>query len=195
MQKKLIKKRIVLVVGITMLIVVAAVTVGLHAKYVRKVSLMGAVEFSSELAESLVLNESKADITSSGRYTLDNSEKVLENSYKVMPGVNIPKDPAVTVKGKTGIPSYLFVEVEEKDIPDSVTYSLCDCWKKLDNTDNVYVYTGDDFSFPIKILKDDILIVSEQYSGEAFNLDFTACLYQKLNNETADETYSRESGN
>ena len=101
MRKKLIKRRVLLVVGIAAITAVAMITAGLNAKYVRKVKLKGSVEFSSELAESITLNESKATITESGRYSLDTSEKVLENSYKVMPGVNIPKDPAVTVTGKT----------------------------------------------------------------------------------------------
>lgn len=191
MLKNLMKKRIVLVIIIALITVITAVTAGLHAKYVRKVSLQGSVEFSSELAKSVVLNESKATITESGRYTLNQGEKVLTNSYKVMPGVNIPKDPAITVTDKTGIPSYLFVEVAETNIPDSVTYSLCEHWKKIDNAANIYVYTGNNFNSPIKILENDTLYVSAQYDGESFNLNFTAYLYQKLNDETAEETYSR----
>lgn len=191
MQKKMIKKRIILFGIIVAVTFVIAITAGLHAKYIRKVSLQGSVEFSSELAEKVELNESEAVPTKSGRYKLNQNKKVLENNYKVMPGVNIPKDPAITVTGKTGIPSYLFVEVTETDIPDTVTYLLCECWEKINNTNNIYVYTGDDFDAPIKILKDDILNVSAQYNGESFNLNFTAYLYQKLNNETAEETYSR----
>ncbi len=193
MPKKLINRHILLIVGIVVLTAVAILTAGLNAKYVRKVNLKGSVEFSSELAQGITLNESKANITDSGKYELDTSQKVLENSYKVMPGVNIPKDPAIKVTGKTGVPSYLFIKVEEKDIPDSVVYSLCDHWKKLDNSDNVYVYTNDNFNSEIKIIEDDILIVSQQYNGEAFNLDFTAYLYQKLNSETPEQTFSRES--
>ncbi|MBR3760744.1 MAG: hypothetical protein IKL31_01615 [Ruminococcus sp.] len=192
MPKKLINRHILLVIGIVVLTAVAIFTAGLKAKFVRKVNLKGSVEFSSELAKNITLNESKANITDSGKYELDISQKVLENSYKVMPGVNIPKDPEVTVTGKTGVPSYLFIMIEEKDIPDSVVYSLCDHWKKLDNSDNVYVYTKNDFNSAIKIIKDDVLIVSQQYDGEAFNLDFTAYLYQKLSNETPEQTFSRE---
>ena len=191
MQKRMIKKRIILFGIILAVTLVIAVTAGLHAKYVRKVSLQGSVEFSSKLAEKVKLNESEAVLTESGGYELDQNEKVLKNSYKVMPGVNIPKDPAITVTGKTGIPSYLFVEVTETNIPESVTYSLCEHWRKISNTGNIYVYTRDDFDSSIKILKDDILNVSAQYNGESFNLNFTAYLYQKLNNETAEETYSR----
>ena len=122
MQKRMIKKRIILFGIILAVTLVIAVTAGLHAKYVRKVSLQGSVEFSSELAEKVELNESEAVLTESGGYKLNQDNKVLKNSYKVMPGVNIPKDPAITVTGKTGIPSYLFVEVTETDIPDTVTY-------------------------------------------------------------------------
>lgn len=191
MQKRMIKKRIILFGIILAVTLVIAVTAGLHAKYVRKVSLQGSVEFSSKLAEEVELNESEAVLTESDGYKLNQNNKVLKNSYKVMPGVNIPKDPAITVTGKTGIPSYLFVEVTETNIPESVTYSLCEHWRKISNTGNIYVYTRDDFDSSIKILNDDILNVSAKYNGESFNLNFTAYLYQKLNNETAEETYSR----
>lgn len=194
MPKKIINRHILLIIGIAFLTGVAIFTAGLNAKYVRKVKLKASVEFSSELAQSITLNESKANITDSGKYELDTSEKVTENNYKVMPGVNIPKDPEITITGKTGIPSYLFIKAEETDIPDTVTYSLCDHWKKLSNKDNVYVYTKDDFNSPIKIIENDILTVSQHYNGEIFNLDFTAYLYQKIDSETPEQTYSRESG-
>lgn len=194
MPDKRIPRRMILMTGMILLLAAAGITAGLHAKYVTQVSLTGSVEFSSELAKSLVLNESRATLTGSGRYSLDPSQKVLENSYKVMPGVNLPKDPAVTVTDRTGIPAYLFIEIEEQNIPASVTYSLCDHWEQVTDTDHVYVYTGDDFTAPIRILKDDTLVVSAQYGGEAFDLNFTARLYQKLSNETPAQTYARESG-
>ncbi|MBQ4533648.1 MAG: hypothetical protein IJA18_00440 [Ruminococcus sp.] len=194
MPKKIINRHILLIIGIAVLTGIAIFTASLNAKYVRKVKLKASVEFSSELAQSITLNESKANITDSGKYELDTSEKVTENNYKVMPGVNIPKDPEITITGKTGIPSYLFIKAEETDIPDTITYSLCDQWKKLSNKDNVYVYTKDDFNSPIKIIENDILTVSQQYNGEIFNLDFTAYLYQKIDSETPEQTFSRESG-
>ncbi len=194
MPKKIINRHILLIIGIAVLTGIAIFTASLNAKYVRKVKLKASVEFSSELAQSITLNESKANITDSGKYELDTSEKVTENNYKVMPGVNIPKDPEITITGKTGIPSYLFIKAEETDIPDTITYSLCDHWKKLSNKDNVYVYTKDDFNSPIKIIENDILTVSQQYNGEIFNLDFTAYLYQKIDSETPEQTFSRESG-
>lgn len=192
MPKNRIKRYILLAVGIAAVISVVMLTAGLHAKYVRKVSLNGSVEFASELAQGITLDESKAEITDSGRYELK-SERVSANSYKVMPGVNIPKDPKITITGKTGIPSYLYVKVEKEDIPDTVTYSLNDKWQELDGIEDVYVYTGDNFDEPIEILKDNILKVSQTYDGEEFGLDFTAYLYQKLNDETPQQTYNRAS--
>lgn len=191
MPKKRIKRYILLAVGIAAVISAVMITSGLHAKYVRKVSLNGSVEFASELAKNVTLNESKAEIQSSGRYELLKSEKVTENSYKVMPGVNIPKDPQITITGKTGIPSYLYVKVEEKTIPNTVRYSLCSHWQKV--VDNVYVYTGDDFNSPINIIEKDTLYVSQNYNGENFGLNFTAYLYQKIGDETAEQTYDRAS--
>ena len=64
------------------------------------------------------------------------------NDYKIIPGVNIDKDPKVTVK-KDSEACWLFVKVEEKGtfVANKVTYSIADGWMKGDGKDipaNVY---------------------------------------------------------
>lgn len=59
---------------------------------------------------------------------------------KIIPGVDIEKDPKVTVK-KDSEACWLFVEVKEEGIANKVTYSIADGWTKGDGTKipaNVY---------------------------------------------------------
>ncbi len=61
--------------------------------------------------------------------------------YKIIPGVNISKDPKVTVKADSEA-CWLFVKVAEKGtfVTDKVTYSIADGWKVLDATNHPGVY-------------------------------------------------------
>lgn len=92
------------------------------------------------------------------------------NDYKIIPGVNIDKNPKVTVK-KNSEACWLFVEVKEEGtfVADKVTYSIADGWTKGDGTNipaNVYyravdaVTNGTDFD----VLKDNKIYVSEELS-------------------------------
>ena len=63
-------------------------------------------------------------------------------TYKIIPGVNIDKDPKVTVK-KDSEACWLFVKVEEEGtfVANKVTYSIADGWTQGDGTNipaNVY---------------------------------------------------------
>ena len=61
--------------------------------------------------------------------------------YKIIPGVNISKDPKVTVIGGSEA-CWLFVKVAEKGtfVTDKVTYSIANGWKVLDATNHPGVY-------------------------------------------------------
>ena len=62
------------------------------------------------------------------------------DDYKIIPGVDLPKDPTVTVKAGSEA-CWLFVKVEESGtfVKDKVTYSIDDTvWTKLTATDGVY---------------------------------------------------------
>lgn len=63
------------------------------------------------------------------------------NSYKFIPGVNITKDPTVTVT--TDIDAYVFVKIEEdENWPEVATYSASTAWTALgDNYPGVYYTT------------------------------------------------------
>lgn len=69
-------------------------------------------------------------------------DETTGNSYKIIPGVDIEKDPKVTVK-KDSEACWLFVKVEKVGtfVANKVTYSIADGWTKLTGVtgvDNVY---------------------------------------------------------
>lgn len=113
-------------------------------------------------------------------------------TYKIIPGVNIDKDPKVTVK-KDSEACWLFVKVEEEGtfVANKVTYSIADGWTKGDGTKipaNVYYRSVDavkaDTDFAV--LKDNKIYVSEELSKSDIQsittkptLTFTAYAVQK----------------
>lgn len=89
------------------------------------------------------------------------------SDYKIIPGVNIGKDPKVTVKAGSEA-CWLFVKVEEEGtfVANKVTYSIADGWTKGDGTKipaNVYYRAVDavknDTDFAV--LKDNKIYVSD----------------------------------
>lgn len=92
------------------------------------------------------------------------------SDYTIIPGVNIDKDPKVTVK-KDSEACWLFVKVEEEGtfVANKVTYSIADGWTQGDGAkipENVYYRSVDavkkntDFA----VLKDNKIYVSEELS-------------------------------
>lgn len=142
----------------------------------------GAVDQSA-----LELYEHKANQNKDGTYTLDTTKPTTANSYTVMPGVDLPKDPTVEVTAANG-PYYLFVKVTEgahfnKDI---FGYSIDDAaWKQLKDADGkdvagVYVYTTDKTNAAIltgavtaNVLKDKVVTVADADSITLADADCT----------------------
>lgn len=86
------------------------------AKYVYQQQFSARVTFTARLAQELRLLESKAVATQDdpkSNYKLT-EETVKSNTYELMPGVDIPKDPYVRITGKSPIPAYLFIEVVDQ---------------------------------------------------------------------------------
>ena len=111
---------------------------------------------------------------------------------KIIPGVDIEKDPKVTVKANSEA-CWLFVKVKEEGtfVAEKVTYSVDDSWTKGDGTkipENVYyravdaVTTDADFA----VLKGNKIYVSEELTKSDIQsittqptLTFTAYAVQK----------------
>ena len=124
--------------------------------------------------------------------------KPANRQAKIIPGVDIEKDPKVTVKADSEA-CWLFVEVKEEGtfVANKVTYSVDDGWTKGDGTkipENVYYRTVDavttDTDFAV--LKDNKICVSEELTKSDIQsittqpkLTFTAYAVQKDGMDTA----------
>ena len=126
-------------------------------------------------------------------------------NYKIIPGVDITKDPKVTVKANSEA-CWLFVKVEEsgKFVENKVTYSIATGWTQGDGTnipENVYyrevgaVTENTDFA----VLKDNMVTVSDTLTKEDIKnitnptLTFTAYAVQKDGFNTAAAAWAEAS--
>lgn len=128
--------------------------------------------------------------------------------YKIIPGVNISKDPKVTVKADSEA-CWLFVKVAEEGtfVTDKVNYSIDDGWTQGDGTKipaNVYYRSVDavkaDADFAV--LKDNKIYVSEELSKSDIQsitsqpkLIFTAYAVQKDGINTAADAWDKVKNN
>lgn len=130
------------------------------------------------------------------------------SDYKIIPGVDIAKDPKVTVKAGSEA-CWLFVKVEEEGtfVANKVTYSIADGWTKGDGTKipaNVYYRAVDavknDTDFAV--LKDNKIYVSDtltkidikDISTTTPKLSITAYAIQKDGMGSAAEAWAAISG-
>ena len=203
-KKKLSKqgKLTVLIIALSLVVVGATVAGVVSAKYIKQIRTDGSITVSAKLADSIEVKEHEATRNTDGTYTLGTAE-VTSNSYMLMPGVDIPKDPFVRVTGYTGMPAYLFVKVEST-LPDNVTFALANGWTALPDNAGVY-YRELENSVPaqgaleIPVLAADnsgnTLTVSDKLvrPGQAYTLSFTAYIAQKVAGQTAAQAYQTAS--
>ena len=133
--------------------------------------------------------------------------KPTNKQAKIIPGVDIEKDPKVTVKANSET-CWLFVKVEEsgKFVENKVTYSIATGWTQGDGTnipENVYyrevgaVTENTDFA----VLKDNMVTVSDTLTKEDIKsiatnptLTFTAYAVQKDGFDSASAAWSATFG-
>lgn len=189
-------------------LLLACLATGIAAKYIRSVTWQSVVTFSADLAKSIELYEHEAEKQPDGSYKLTD-EKVTGNTYTVMPGVDIPKDPCITIEGKSAIDAYLYIEVSD-DISSVtgvyITYALEEHWMLLENVTGkqggkVYVYSEDgtnptvlDEAFSketIGILKDNTVTVSHHTQNlPEFSMKFHGYMAQCIEGKTAAEVFT-----
>ena len=117
------------------------------------------------------------------------------DNYLIIPGIDLPKDPFVTVKAGSE-DCYLFVKVEESEgfAEGKVTYAVDESWAKGDGTK-----PADDVSY--NVLKDNKIFVSEnltkdevkemQQSQVRPTLKFTAYAIQAEGIDSAETAWSQ----
>lgn len=123
-------------------------------------------------------------------------------SYKIIPGVNLPKDPTVEVKAGSEA-CWLFVEVKEEGtfVAGKVTYSIANGWTPLTGVVGVY-YREVGASTPtanqeFAVLKDNTITVSKDLTKTEINsvadnpkLTFKAYAVQKDNVSSAADAWT-----
>ncbi len=135
-----------------------------------------------------------------GKVNITLQETTGEN-YKIVPGVNIKKDPSVTVEGGSE-PCYVFVKVEENGtfVEGKVTYRMSVFWTELEGVDNVWYLKAGGVVNPqtISILANDQITVSENLTmeeikqvGTAPTLTFTAYAVQQSGSANAAEAWAK----
>lgn len=131
------------------------------------------------------------------------------SDYKIIPGVNIEKNPKVTVTAGSEA-CWLFVKVEEENWPTfkdgetaKIAYEIASGWTALDNVSGVYYREVDaaaaDTSFDV--IKDNVITVSENLTKTEVNtvvtrqpkLTFTAYAVQKDGVTTAAAAWAKVS--
>lgn len=114
-------------------------------------------------------------------FTVGNINATLAETakaFKIVPGVNITKDPVATVKANSE-DCYLFVQLTEENWPAftetgsstrKVKYEIANGWTKLKSENGVYVYyrevTKKDTDQPFDVLKDNKVTVSNTLTKE-----------------------------
>ena len=174
------------------LVLVAAFSSAVYAKYIKKTEFKGNVTIQADLAEDFKIIESQASRNEMGEYSLVSDTEVSGNEYILMPGVDIPKDPTIKITGKTALPAYLYVEVVDNisDHP-AVTYSLADWWQPLagvtgPNGGKVYVYNemvdGSTVNMSVPIIKGNTVYVGQTLvhsaAAKPFSIKFHAYMLQ-----------------
>lgn len=129
--------------------------------------------------------------------------------FKIVPGVDIDKDPVVTVEANSE-DCWLFVKVDEQNWPPyteagdttrKVSYEISDDWKKLNGVNNVYYreVSNSVSNESFNILKDDKVTVSESLTKSEVDevkdntptLSFIAYAVQKATIDSVEEAWKK----
>lgn len=86
-------------------------------------------------------------------------EETTGNTYHIVPGKNIEKDPFVTVKANSEA-CWLFVKVTENNWSDKLTYTIDDAWTKLENGVYYMAVANSGSVQEFAVLENDTIVVS-----------------------------------
>lgn len=139
---------------------------------------------------------------------LEKSKVKSVDNYKIIPGVDLPKDPTVEVKANSEA-CWLFVKVKEENWPTftdadktkKVSYHIADGWAALDSQPGVYYrqVDADDKAQEFPVLKDNTVTVRDtltkdevdQLKGKKPTLTFTAYAVQRDGIEDAAAAWAK----
>ena len=148
------KLRFLAVFALLIVTACAMMSAGVFSKYIAQRSVANQAGYNNTLAEAFKLLDQPIVVNEDGSYekdTADDAEPTSGYTYKLIPGITLPAEPYIEITGKTEVPAYLYIEVENTG---DVTLTFDDAWSPLGVTGkmggDVYVYdsgtalTGDD---------------------------------------------------
>lgn len=191
--------------GLSLLLIAACSLMmsGMLAKYRTETAFANEVRYTNQLAESFRLLDKPMKQLEDGSYAVDTTSDAQPTSgfsFKLIPGITIPAEPYIEIKGKTQIPAYLYLEVENTS---NVALTFDGKWSKLDGVSgkrggDVYVYDngaaliGDGSSDDTRTMRTFTIDKLTKYPDELNEgkIKVYAYMLQKVEDKSASDTYS-----
>lgn len=197
------KKKLTTVLAIVL--VVALSVAGTYAYLTAQTDTVKNTFTAAGLASKFTLDESKATQQTDGSYTLDVNDRVQENTYSVVPKVNLAKDPTVHVKLEKNVGAYVFLAVDN-NLGDGLTATIDDTqWTALNKT---YTANGAEWTIyykqlagsatpaqvDINVLAGQQIVVGDTVAAECGNIVFNAYLTQSAGFTSALDAWNNSWG-
>ena len=184
---------------LTAIVVLSMILVSLcgvvYAKYVQTDTFSDTIKITADIG-TIVLQEHEAVRQTDGSYILTDTV-VASNTYKLIPGLDIPKDPHVVITKPNDMPVYVYVEVVDGlDANSGISYTLAG-WTELvgvigPNGGKIYYYnTSIVNDQTIYILSNNKVEVSQNLDKNTTGLELTfyAYMYQTAAGSDAAAVY------
>lgn len=197
------KKKLTTVLAIVL--VVALSVAGTYAYLTAQTDTVKNTFTAAGLASKFTLDESKATQQTDGSYTLDVNDRVQENTYSVVPKVNLAKDPTVHVKLEKNVGAYVFLAVDN-NLGDGLTATIDDTqWTALNKT---YTANGAEWTIyykqlagsatpaqvDINVLAGQQIVVGDTVAENCGNIVFNAYLTQSAGFTSALDAWNNSWG-
>lgn len=198
------KKKLTTVLAIVL--VVALSVAGTYAYLTAQTKQVTNTFTAAGLASKFTLDESKATQKTDGSYTLDVNDRVQENTYSVVPKVNLAKDPTVHVTLEKNVGAYVFLAVDN-NLGDGLTATIDDTqWIALNKTYTdaqgvewtMYYKQLEGSATPaqvdINVLAGQQIVVGDTIAAECGNIVFNAYLTQSAGFTSALDAWNNSWG-
>ena len=172
-----------------------------YSKYITQTTVANEVQYNNTLAESFKLLDVPAVQQEDGSYEQDTSSDAQPTSgfsYKLIPGITLPAAPYIEITGKTEIPAYLYIEVDN-DGPVELTFDSS--WTELSgvtgkNGGTVFVYddgealTGDDPDAVLTVQTFTVDELDKIPTTDEGEVKVYAYMIQKVGEATAEQAFT-----
>ena len=172
-----------------------------YSKYVTGMAVANEVQYNNTLAESFKLLDIPAVQNEDGSYSEDETSDAQPTSgfsYKLIPGIALPAAPYIEITGKTDIPAYLYIEVDNGG-PVELTFDSA--WTELSgmtgkNGGTVYVYdggealTGDDPEAVLTVQTFTVDTLDKVPTTDEGEIKVYAYMIQKVGENTAEQAFT-----